>query len=153
MRKIYNTDMFSVILCKSWRVPHVRQEMLTLSEKHDVTPSVYYYNMMSLPVCITTTWCHSQCVLLQHDVTPSVYYYNMMSLPVCITEFVSCMTMCSRWSIASTAIKCTSTGNKSCSDCHLRCFDERHAGWNNSVPSEAPPRRAKLLHASRSSLM
>ena len=64
--------------------------------------------------------------------------------------------LCSRWSIAltgilaaSTAIKCASTGNKSCSDYQLTCFDERNAGWNNSVELY----QAKHLHVVRGNVM
>ena len=34
-------DCFTVILCISWRVPHVGQEMLTLSGMPDLTKSLY----------------------------------------------------------------------------------------------------------------
>ena len=56
------TDWFPVVLSKSWRVPHVGQEMLTLSGTHDFTP---FGESMILLIHYTYTLCMYEFVSLR----------------------------------------------------------------------------------------
>ena len=73
-------NWFQVILCKSWRVPHVGQEMLTLSGTPDFTP---FGEFMISPI-------HYICIICYWICQFSDYVYGLMTalsldLLYCIT--------------------------------------------------------------------